>query len=290
MSPSATDQLLRRALGLTLAGVSGVVLVIVAFVAREAWPALHELGPRAFFSGEGWQPTRPAPRASYDTSALWVGSAAASLLALCVAVPLGLGCALHARFFAPPWLARLQRRALELLAGLPSVLLGLWGLVALVPWVRRIAPPGPSLCAGALVLALMVLPTIALLSESALASVPTSTVQAAHALGLSRVSVALRVVVPAARGGVSSAVLLAGARALGETMAVVMVCGNVVQLPGSLFDPVRTLTANIALEMGYASELHRSSLFVSGLLLLLGAAVLALGAQLGLRSAGERDG
>ena len=161
-----------------------------------------------------------------------------------------------------------------MLAGIPSVVYGLWGLTVLAPLIARWQPPGVSVLAGALVLALMVLPTVALTASSALAAVPASLLQGAAALGLSRRAVVLGVALPAARGGIVGGVLLAAARALGETMALLMVAGNVVQMPSGLFEPVRVLTANIALEMAYASGDHRAALFASGVLLT--ALVLAL--------------
>ena len=164
--------------------------------------------------------------------------------------------------------------SVQLLAGIPSVVYGFWGLVTLVPLVRELAPPGPSLFAGVLVLALMIVPTITLLSLAALERVPENLFQGAAALRLSRWATLRAVVLPSARAGLSTAVLLGTLRAVGETMAVLMVCGNVARTPTSVFDPVRTLTANIALELGYATSEHRSVLFVSGLALMLMVAAL----------------
>ncbi|MGR9108666.1 MAG: PstC family ABC transporter permease, partial [Gammaproteobacteria bacterium] len=146
---------------------------------------------------------------------------------------------------------------------------GLWGLTTVASWIGRLSPPGTSLLAGIFILALMILPTIALTSEAALAAVPGDYLRGAAALGLSRWATIRRVALPAAGSAIASGVLLAAARAMGETMAVLMVCGNVAQYPRSLFDSVRTLTANIALEMAYAMDYHRAALFVSGLLLML---------------------
>jgi ABC-type molybdate transport system permease subunit len=157
---------------------------------------------------------------------------------------------------------------ISLLAGIPSVVFGLWGLTVLVPLIGQWQPPGASLLAAVLILAMMTLPTVALTSRAALAATPPSLYQGAAMLGMSRHRILLGVLVPAARRGILGGVLLAIARALGETMAVLMVAGNVVQTPTSLFDPIRVLTANIALEMAYAVDQHRSSLFVSGLLLM----------------------
>jgi len=156
----------------------------------------------------------------------------------------------------------------ELLAGIPSVVYGFWGLIVLAPLIGRWQPPGQSLLAGILILTIMILPTVALLSESSLRRAPRAYLTGAAALGLSRWATIRGVALPAAKSGIFTAVLLATGRAIGETMAVLMVAGNVVRIPGSVFDPVRTLTANIALELGYALDHHRAALFVSGLVLL----------------------
>ena len=137
----------------------------------------------------------------------------------------------------------------------------------LVPLIARIEPPGASLLAAILVLTLMILPTVALTSTSALEAVPDSLMRGAAALGMTRRGQILGIAVPAARVGIIGGILLALARALGETMAVLMVAGNIVQMPYSIFEPVRVLTANIALEMGYATGTHRAGLFASGLVL-----------------------
>jgi phosphate transport system permease protein len=253
---------------------SGLLALILAFLFRESWSLLARVGPFAFFSGGGWHPTE----GSYDLTPMLAASAAVSGLAILLAAPLGVASAIFYRFYAPPVLARTYRWIIILLAGLPSVVLGLWGLTVLVPIILTIAPPGASLLAGGLVLSLMIVPTVALTTEAALAAVPASYWSGAAALGLSREATIIKVALPTTRKSIFAGIMLATARALGETMAVLMVSGNVVQLPTSLFDPVRTLTANIALEMAYATGDHRASLFISGLtltLLVLGLAALA---------------
>ncbi|MCP4453849.1 MAG: ABC transporter permease subunit, partial [Planctomycetes bacterium] len=156
----------------------------------------------------------------------------------------------------------------ELLSGIPSVVFGFWGLMVLVPLIASFHPPGPSLMAGVLILTLMILPTIALVADTSLANVPREYLQGAAALGLRRWAIIRHVVLPTAKSGLFTGILLQTGRAIGETMAILMVAGNVVQTPTSIFDPIRTLTANIALEMAYAVGDHRSALFLSGLLLL----------------------
>ena len=154
-----------------------------------------------------------------------------------------------------------------------------YGLVVLVPLIGRLHPPGPSLLAGILVLAIMILPTIALLADASFAAVPASHLRGAASLGLSRWGTLRGVVFPVARSGLFTGVILATGRAIGETMAILMVAGNVVKTPDSLFAPMRTLTANIALEMAYATGSHRSALFVSGLVLMAMIVALAFAAD-----------
>ncbi|MBU1263163.1 MAG: phosphate ABC transporter permease subunit PstC [Gammaproteobacteria bacterium] len=248
-----------------LAGISALLLIgMLGFLLAESWPALAH-GGWLRFAGLAWYPLE----GSFGLAAMFVATIAVATLAILLAAPLGLACALFARFQAPPALAGGFRGLLALMAGVPSVVYGFWGLTVLVPLVARWQPPGASLFTAGLVLALMILPTVALLAHAALAAVPRSLLDGAAALGLTQHTTLLKVAVPAARRGIVGGVLLGLARALGETMAVLMVAGNVVQLPVSVFDPVRVLTANIALEMAYAADTHRAGLFVSGLLLAL---------------------
>lgn len=241
----------------------GIVVLIVLFLVAEALPALRHIGPARFFTDTSWN---PAENLYNLTPMLW-GTLFAMTGAVLVATPLGILSAVFCHFYAPPTIARTYRRLIELLAGIPSVVYGFWGLVSLVPLIGKFHPPGPSLLAGIAILTVMILPTITLMADGALAGVPRHYLQGAAALGLSRWATVRGVVFPAAKSGLFTGVILETGRAIGETMAVLMVCGNVVQTPRSLFDPVRTLTANIALEMAYALGDHRSALFVSGLVL-----------------------
>jgi phosphate transport system permease protein len=272
LSPSVRDARLAGALTFAALAVSALFVLIILFVFEESWPALRQINPARFLLDRAWHPTESL----YGLLPMLSASLAASAGALLLAAPLGVASALFCRHYAPPLIARAFRWAIILLSGVPSVVLGLWGLTVIVPLIGQIEPPGASLLAGILILTLMIAPTIALTTEAALAAVPEAYWRGAAALGLSREGAIAHIVLPAARAGIAAGVLLAAARALGETMAIVMVSGNVVQTPTSLFDPVRTLTANIALEMAYATGTHRASLFVSSLLLT--AAVLALAA------------
>lgn len=244
-----------------------VVLLIVAFVFRESWPALGTVSPLRFFTDGAWRPAAGVDAGRFDLSPMLVGSLVVTSGAIGLAAPAGVGLALFSRFYAPPPLRSACRRLLEVMAGIPSVVYGFWGLVVLVPLVARWQPPGQSVLAAILVVAVMIVPTVALLTESSLRSVPRADLDAAAALGLTRLGTLRSAVLPTVKGGIATAVLLATCRAVGETMAVLMVAGNVVRMPDGPFAPVRTLTANIALELGYAMDHHRSALFVSGLAL-----------------------
>jgi phosphate transport system permease protein len=265
--------------GALAALAAGVVALILAFLVRDAWPALSSVGLGRFFGDPSWHPAGGPWEGSFNLTPMLAGTLAASFGALLLATPAGIFAALFCRYYAPPPVGRLFRRLLELLAGIPSVVYGFWGLVTLAPLIRRWQPPGQSLLTGVLILALMILPTVALLTEASLRAVPSRYLRGAAALGLGRWATLSGVVLPAARGGIAVAVLLATGRAVGETMALLMVTGNVVQVPSSVFDPVRTLTANIALELGYALDHHRSALFVSGLVLMAMVVVLVLVAE-----------
>ncbi len=253
--------------------ISGIlVLLILLFLLRESFPIFRSYGVTAFFNDERWQPTA----GQFNILPMILGTLWTTVGAIAVALPLGILSAIFCQFYAPKFLANLYRRLLELLAGIPSVVYGFWGLVVLVPLINQVRSPGTSLLAGVVILALMILPTVALIADASLGKVPTSYLCGAKALGISRWGMVWGVAVPAAKSGLVTAGILATGRALGETMAVLMVCGNVVKAPMSVFDPVRTLTANIALEMAYALDDHRAALFVSGLCLMAVVMVLIL--------------
>lgn len=261
---------------LMMAIASGAILVlVVGFLLWETIPFLKNVGLNHLVQDLDWAPTS----LEYNVLPMILGSFAVTLGALVISIPLGISSAIFCQFYAPPTLAMLYRKMLELLAGIPSVVYGFWGLVVLVPLIAKLHAPGPSLLAGSIILALMVLPTIALITENTLVQLPHSYWRSSQAMGLGRWPTIYQLCLPAAKVGIVTSIVLAFGRAMGETMAVVMVCGNVVQVPHSVFDPVRTLTANIALEMAYATDLHRSVLFVSGLIL-----VLVVAASIGILS------
>ncbi len=254
----------------SLAAISaGIVILVVLFVARESWGIFStndqaSISPTQFFTDQSWEPGK----GEYNLTPMIVGSLVATLGSLLLTAPLGIGAAIFLNFYAPRKIAWCFRRTVEVLAGVPSVVYGLWGLSVLVPLIARFSPlgQGQSLLAGILILTFMTIPMVVVAADAALNAVPQSQINAAAVLGLGKRAIAWSIVVPAARLGLISAVILQVARAIGETMAVLMVCGNIVKVPSSVFKPVRTLTANIALEMGYADDVHRSVLFFSGLI------------------------
>ncbi len=254
---------------------ASVLLLVVLFLLWESWPALRETHGIRFFTDPGWFPSA----GELNLLPMAAGSLLVTLGAVILAVPLGLASAVFSSFYAPPPLAWVFRRLVELLAGIPSVVFGLWGLVCLAPLLSNLGGSGQSLLAAMLILALMILPTVALTAGAALAAVPAAVLQGAAALGLGRWSMVWNLALPAARRGIVAGFILAAGRAIGETMAVLMVAGNVAAFPKNLLDPVRTLTANIALEMGYATSSHRSALFASGLMLMLGVSSLVIWSQ-----------
>ncbi|WP_293095361.1 phosphate ABC transporter permease subunit PstC [Moorena sp. SIO3I6] len=264
LSPSRSDTILISTLKGCAVVAGAIVVLIVVFLITEALPVLGQVGLLPFFTDPSWH---PAETLYNFTPMLW-GTLLVTAGAMVVATPLGILSAVFCQYYAPPPIAGLYRRLIELLAGMPSVVYGFWGLVELVPLIGRFQPPGASLLAGIAILTLMILPTIALSADASFAKVPPEYLQGAAALGLSRWATVRGVVFPAAKSGLFTGLILGTGRAIGETMAVLMVCGNVVQTPKSLFEPMRTLTANIALEMAYAMGNHRSALFVSGLLLM----------------------
>lgn len=241
-----------------------IAILILGFLLFETWPILRRVGLLRFFTDTSWHPTSQL----YNLSPMLLGTILSSLGAIVLAAPLGIFSAAFCQFYAPPLLKVVYRRLLELLAGIPSVVYGFWGLVVLVPLLGQLHPPGQSLLTGILILTLMILPTMALMTQASFTEVPQTYHHGAIAMGLSRWTILQQIMIPTARSGILTGLILSVGRALGETMALLMVCGNVVQVPNSLFAPIRTLTANIALEMAYATGDHRAALFVSGIILM----------------------
>ena len=250
----------------TLGIFSGLIsFLILLFIFIEAIPALKFSGVASFFTDSAWYPKENL----FNILPMLWASILTAVGGIFLAAPLGILIALFSSYYAPKPIAWIYTRLIELLSGIPSVVFGFWGLVVLVPWITAFHPPGASLLAGILIVALMILPTMALAADSVFKSFPQQQLQGASALGISRLGTITKLVLPATGRALFSALILQTGRALGETMAILMVAGNVVQNPSSLFDPVRTLTANMALEIAYASGNHRSALFVSALMLMI---------------------
>jgi phosphate transport system permease protein len=272
-------------------GVSAVlfVLAIFFFIFREAAPVLfaREFHLGEFLFSTSWYPTS-ATNVRYGTLALTLGTLSVTGVALVLAVPFGLGAAIYVSEFCGPRLRETLKITIELLAAIPSVV---WGFVGLTVMSRILttltgAPVGVNLLNGGVILALMSVPIIVSIGEDALKAVPDSYREAALALGANRWQTVHRVLLPAARNGLLAAVLLGVGRAVGETMAVLMATGHAVQVPHGLLDSVRTLTANIAAELGEApaGSDHYRILFLTGTLLFLITFVINLGADLAIRS------
>jgi phosphate ABC transporter, permease protein pstC len=240
------------------------VVVICVFLFVNGVPAMAEIGFFDFLLGETWRPTSGL----YGIMPMILGSIYVTAGAIIVGVPLGLLTAVFMAYFCPPKLYKVLKPAVELMAGIPSVVYGFFGLVVMVPLVRTtLGGRGTSMLTASLLLGIMILPTIIGVSESAIRAVPRSYYEGSLALGATKERSVFFSVLPAAKSGVLAAVVLGIGRAIGETMAVIMVAGNQARMPGGLLEGVRTLTANIVMEMGYAQDLHREALIATAVVL-----------------------
>ncbi|HBA64533.1 MAG TPA: phosphate ABC transporter permease subunit PstC [Lachnospiraceae bacterium] len=251
------------------------VALICIFLFANGIPAMKEIGFIRFLTGTQWKPNNNI----YGILPMIVGSIYVTAGAVIVGVPIGILTAVFMAMYCPRKLYRPLKAATELLAGIPSVVYGFFGLVVLVPWIRslgrwlkelgvvRSPGNGNSILTASLLLGMMILPTIIGVTESAIRSVPAQYYEGALALGATRERSIFRVIMPAAKSGVIAGIVLGVGRAIGETMAVIMIAGNQPRMPQSLLKGVRTLTANIVMEMGYAAELHREALIATGVVL-----------------------
>ena len=257
-----------------LCGAAAVafVLFISVYLIVSGLPAIREIGLADFLFGEIWDPTNTTTGAQYGILPFILTSVYGTAGAVVIGVPVGLMTAVFLAKVAPPQAARVIRTAVELLAGIPSVVYGLVGMIVLVPLIREAfdLSSGACLLAAIVVLAIMILPSIINVSETALRAVPREYEEASLALGATEIETYFRVSLPAARSGVATAVVLGVGRAIGEAMAIIMVSGNVANMPG-LFTSVRFLTTAIASEMSYAAygSLQRDALYSIGLVLFL---------------------
>ncbi len=245
-------------------GVASVI-IIGFFLVKESAASFQEAGVTGMVFGMNW-----LPPALYGIAPMIAGSLMATAVAVVIGVPVGVLTAIFLAEIAPERLVKVMRPAIELLAGIPSVVYGFFGLVVIVPLIEDVfgVPSGATILAGAVVLAVMILPTVIAVSETSLRAVPRQYKEGSLALGASKIYTIFNVLVPAARSGILTGVILGIARAVGETMAIIMVMGNTPAMPQGILDSARTLTANIALEMSYATGVHASALYASGVVLL----------------------
>lgn len=242
------------------------VLMICIFLFGSGIPAIHKIGLMNFLGGRDWAPT-DTPQA-FGILPMIMGSFCVTGGAIIFGVPTGVLTAVYMAKYCPKRLYKILKPATELLAGIPSIVYGFFGLMLLVPIVRTFfGGSGSSILTASLVLGIMILPTIIGVAESALRSVPGSCYEGARALGADHERSVFCAVLPAAKSGILAGIVLGIGRAIGETMAVIMVAGNQARMPSGILKGIRTLTANIVMEMGYAAELHREALIATGVVL-----------------------
>lgn len=242
------------------------VLLICLFLFINGIPAMAKIGVFDFLLGTKWAPSNEP--ASYGIWPMILGSIYITVGAVILGVPIGVMTAIFLSRFCPKKLYRIIKPAIELLAGIPSVVYGFFGMIVLVPFIRGLfGGNGYGILTASILLAIMILPTIISVSESAINAVPNSYYEGALALGATKERSVFSTVVPAAKSGILAGVVLGIGRAVGETMAVILVAGNSSVVPDSILSGVRTLTTNIVLEMGYATDLHRDALIATGVVL-----------------------
>jgi len=265
MSTSAFREKAMRAVFLSAACVSVLaVLLIALFLFTGGIPAIAKIGPLAFLFGEVWKPMNGI----FGILPMILGSIYITGCALLMGTPIALLTAIYLARFCPRRLYRVLKPAVSLLAGIPSVVYGFFGLVVIVPTVRQwFGGNGYSLLSGSILLAMMILPTVITVTEASLRAVPETYYEAALALGAPHERAVFFVQLPAAKSGVLAGIVLGAGRAIGETTAVAMIIGNQARMPAGLLKGLRTLTTNVFLEMGYAADLHREALTATAVVL-----------------------
>lgn len=254
-----------------LSGIASIVFVILIFVflLKEGLSLFATTNLFSFLFGRNWYPISDPPQ--FGILPLILGSLLVTLGAIVIAVPLGLAAAIYVAEVAPVWLRDILKSGIELLAAIPSIVLGFIGIVTLAPWLKYLfnLPSGLTALAGSIMLAFMAMPTIVSIIEDAIVSVPKSYREGSLALGATHWQTIYRVILPAASSGILAAVMLGIGRVIGETMAVLMITGNAAVIPTSILQPVRTLTATIAAEMGevVSGSSHYYALFAIGIIL-----------------------
>jgi phosphate transport system permease protein len=260
---------------LALSTISALVLITV-FIFVNGMPLIAEVGLFNFIFGMSWAPEQ----GQFGIFPMIVGTVSVTLGAALLGIPVGICCSIFMAEFAPAMMKNIFRPAIQLLAGIPSVVYGFWGLIFIVPAIStHLGGVGMSILAGSIILAIMILPTIISISEVSLLALPRTYKEGALALGMTHWQTIRHVQLPAAKSGIVAGVILGIGRAVGETMVVIMVLGNSVALPESILDSVRTLTTNIGLEMGYAAGRHRQALFATGIVLFVIIMILNISAQ-----------
>ena len=240
------------------------VAVICYFLFSEGLPAIAEIGPGNFLGGTLWKPLEGL----FGILPMIIGSIYVTAGAILIGVPIGLLCAIFMAKFCPAKLYRFLKPAIDLLAGIPSIVYGFFGLVVIVPVMQVLTgTSGKGVLTASIMLGIMILPTIISVSESSLRAVPESYYEGSLALGATHERSVFFAVLPAAKSGIMAGIILGIGRAIGETMAVVMIAGNQPVIPSSITSGVRTLTANIVMEMGYATGLHREALIATAVVL-----------------------
>ncbi|MEA1976161.1 MAG: phosphate ABC transporter permease subunit PstC [Bacillota bacterium] len=260
------------------------LVIIIIFVFVKGIPAIIEIGLMDFIFGKLWRPSSN----DFGILPMILGSIYATIGALLIGVPIGILTAIYMSEIASKQIRRMIIPMVELLAGIPSVIYGFFGLIVIVPLIdQRFNNGGNSLLAAMIILGIMILPTIINISDTSLRAVPKEYRENSIALGASKMQTIFNVVLPAAKSGVLTAVVLGIGRAIGETMAVILVAGNSPQIPISVFNRFRSMTANIAIEMGYAFGLHQEALFATGVVLFVFIIILNLGLNLFIRKASD---
>lgn len=260
--------------------------IIGIFIIYKGYPAFAKIGVLPFLTGTVWQPGAEI----FGIAPMIVSSLCVTIGALILGIPLGLLTAVYLSEIAPKRMASWFMRAIELLAGIPSVVYGFFALMTIVPFIDQVwGGGGNSMLAAIFVLSVMILPTIVTVSSNALQAVPDSYREGSLALGENKLMTIFRVTIPCAKSGILAGIVLATGRAVGETMAVMLVAGNTVQMPHSVLDRVRTLTANAAFEMGYAQGLHKEALFATAVVLLFFIVVLNIVLTVINKKGGERS-
>ncbi|MBE5975426.1 MAG: phosphate ABC transporter permease subunit PstC [Paenibacillaceae bacterium] len=261
---SFKEKLTERVFLLIALSTLSVLALITVFIFIKGMPIIAKVGIINFVFGMKWAPSQ----GYYGIFPMIVGSVSVTIGAAIVGVPIAICCSIFLAEFAPAKLRNVFRPAIQLLAAIPSVVYGFWGVLFVVPAIRKyMGGPGLSILAGSIILGIMILPTIISITEVSLLALPRHYKDGALALGLTQWQTIRSLLLPAAKSGIVAAVILGLGRAIGETMAVIMVLGNAVALPHSVLDPVRTLTTNIGIEMGYASGEHQQALFATGIVL-----------------------